>query len=133
MSTSSDFPLSVVAHVCAGPAGLRERIGAHGFDTTTIARLVSCSPLTIARATKGGATPRGVLVSLAILATVLDQLDDRGIDVARLADYEALADDEICGIASQSPLAARMLCRLREVLQCPAQPAQLSFDTRAAA
>jgi hypothetical protein len=130
MSNVSDFSLAVVANACSGAAALRKRLVAEGLDTTTLARLVHCSPLTIARATTGGATPRGVLIGLAALTTVIDRLNERGVGLADLArggtDIEAVAAE----VAGQSPVAARMLDRLRQVADLDARPLQLSLGSQ---
>lgn len=129
MSNSSDFPLAVVANACAGAAALRARLVAHGLDTTAIARLVNTSPLTIARATKTGATPRGVLIGLAALTTVVDRLVERGVDVADIAGGGAAVDSAVSDIAAQSPVASRMIDRLRTVPDLAPGPVQLSLES----
>jgi hypothetical protein len=131
MSDAADFSLAVVSHVCDGPAALRAKLVERGFDIATIARLVRCSPLTLARATKTGASPRGALVGLATLVTVLDRLEARGVDIGVLAGSDgpdaetALA---LASVAGESPLAARMIDRLRESLRAERTAAQLTFD-----
>ena len=131
MTDTADFSLAVVGHVCDGPAALRAGLVERGLDITTIARLVRCSPLTLARSTKTGASPRGVLVGLATLVTVLDRLEARGVDIGVLARSDgpdartALAIDSVAG---ESPLAARMIDRLRESSGAERTAAQLTFD-----
>jgi hypothetical protein len=134
MSTPQVFSLSVVANACTGAAALRERLIAAGLDTTTIARLVRTSPLTLARATKSGSTPRDLLIGLAALATVVDQLNDRCVDLALFRNGGAGVGEASLEIAAQSPLAAKMLMRLRQDLGSATEAAQMSLDlsTRAA-
>jgi hypothetical protein len=131
MTDTADFSPAVVGHVCDGPAALRAGLVERGLDITTIARLVRCSPLTLARSTKTGASPRGVLVGLATLVTVLDRLEARGVDIGVLARSDgpdariALAIDSVAG---ESPLAARMIDRLRKSSGAERTAAQLTFD-----
>ena len=138
MTSPTEFSLAVVGHVCDGPAALRAGLVERGLDITTIARLVRCSPLTLARATKTGASPRGVLVGLATLVTVLDRLEARGVDVGVLArsdGSEGEAALAIASVAEENPLAARMIDRLRASVGAERSAAQLTFDalrTRAA-
>ena len=138
MTSPTDFSLAVVGHVCDGPAALRAGLVERGLDITTIARLVRCSPLTLARSTKTGASPRGVLVGLASLVTVLERLEARGVDVGVLARSDgpdAATALAIASVAGENPLAARMIDRLRESVGAPRSTAQLTFDalrTRAA-
>jgi hypothetical protein len=131
MTDTADFSLAVVGHVCDGPAALRARLVERGLDITTIARLVRCSPVTLARATRTGASPRGVLVGLATLVTVLDRLDARGIDIRDLSrSYRSDAGTAraIASVAEESPLAARMIERLRKSSGVERITAQLTFD-----
>ena len=131
MTDTADFSLVVVGHVCDGPATLRAGLVERGLDITTIARLVRCSPLTLARATKTGASPRGVLVGLATLVTVLDRLEARGVDIGALARGD-VPDAEtamaIASVAGESPLSARMIDRLQESRGAGRRPAQLTLD-----
>lgn len=131
MPDTADFSLAVVGQVCDGPAALRAALVERGLEITTIARLVRCSPLTLARSTKTGASPRGVLVGLATLVTVLDRLEARGVDIGVLARADA-PDSEtalaIASVAEESPLAARMIERLRESPGPEPTAGQLTFD-----
>jgi len=130
MTDTADFPLAVVGHVCDGPAALRERLVERGLDTTTIARLVRCKPLALARATKTGASPRGVLVGLATLVTVLERLEARGVDIADLARHgDPETDAAVAAVAGESPLAARMIDRLREQPGDNRPMVQISFES----
>ncbi len=131
MTDTADFSLAVVGHVCDGPAALRTRLVERGLDITTIARLVRCSPVTLARSTKTGASPRGVLVGLATLVTVLDRLQARGVDFRDLARSDGLDADAalaIASVAGESPLAARMIDRLRASSGAEPTAGQLTFD-----
>ncbi len=131
MTDTADFSLAVVGHVCDGPAALRARLVERGLDITTIARLVRCNPVTLARSTKTGASPRGVLVGLATLVTVLDRLEVRGVDIRDLGRSDGPDADTalaIASVAQESPLAARMIDRLRESSGAERTPAQLTFD-----
>ena len=117
MTETVEFPLAVVANVCDGPAALRDRLLDRGLDLPTIARLVHCSPRTLTRATKGGSSPRGVLVGLATLVAVLDRLDDFGVrldDLARGLEPGSETAGAVDALAAESPLAARMLGRVGE-------------------
>lgn len=131
MTDTTDFSLAVVGHVCDGPAALRADLVARGLDITSVARLVRCSPLTLARATKTGASPRGVLVGLATLVTVLDRLDAQGVDIDAITHVDR-PDDEtalaIAAVAEESLLAARMIERLRESPGVERTATQLTFD-----
>ncbi len=127
MSTAPAFPLSVVAHACSGAADLRERLGAEGLDTTTIATLVGCSPLALLRATRTGSTPRGMLIGLATLATVIDELRDHGVEREQLAHRDAHVDAAVAQLSAESPIAARMIERLRRTSEPQAAPRQLSL------
>ncbi len=130
MTQSADFPLAIVNRVCDGPAALRERLLERGLDLATIARLVRCSPLTLARATKTGSSPRGVLVGLATLVALLDRLDEGGVAIHDLA--RAGADPEVTAVLAaltdESPLAARMIEGLGAVSLPTGGGVQLSFD-----
>lgn len=128
MNDASDFSLAVVAHACDGPRALRERLIEHGLDVTTVARLVGCSPIALTRATKTGAAPRGLLIGLAVLATVVDLLDEHGIAIRDLARGSDDVRDAIATIAAENPLAARMLARLGAVQEPTVAPAQMAFD-----
>jgi AraC-like DNA-binding protein len=128
----SDFPLAVVSRVCDGPAALREDLLDRGLDLATIARLVRCGPRTLARLTNTGSSPRGVLVGLATLATVLDRLEERGIglhDLTRTVDADPEAAAVIGALADESPLAARMIEGLRTVPPPDGGAVQLRLDT----
>ena len=129
MENASDFRLTIVANACAGAAALRSRLAAHGFDTATVARLVHTSPLTLARAIKTGATPRGLLIGLAALTAVMDRLAAHGVGANDLTRDTATVDQAVAAVAAESPVAADMLTRLCE-LQIQAMPVQLSFDSR---
>lgn len=131
MTDTADFSLAVVGHVCDGPDALRAGLVERGLDVTMIARLVRCSPLTLARATKTGASPRGVLVGLATLVTVLDRLEARGVDIRDLLrsdDPDAEHALAIASVAEESPLAARMIDRLRQSSGNEPPAAQLTLD-----
>ena len=123
MENASDFRLAIVANACAGAAALRSRLAAHGFDTATVARLVHTSPITLARAIKTGATPRGLLIGLAALTAVMDRLAAHGVGANDLTRDTATVDHAVAAVA------ADMLTRLCE-LQIQAMPVQLSFDSR---
>ncbi len=130
MTDAADFSLTVVGHACNGPAALSALLGERGLDITTIARLVRCSPLTLARATKTGASPRGVLVGLAALVTVLDRLEARGVDIGDLAHADGPDAGTILATAAveqESPLAAKMIARLRESWRVERTEAQLTL------
>jgi hypothetical protein len=132
MTGTADFSLDVVGHVCDGPDALRARLVERGLDIRTIARLLRCSPLTLARATRTGASPRGVLVGLATLVTVLDRLEARGVDIGDLArrdGSDADAAAAIDSVAGESPMAARMIKGLRESLGAEPIVAQLTFES----
>ncbi len=129
MENALDFRLAVVANACTGAAALRSRLAAHGFDTATVARLVHTSPLTLARAIKTGATPRGLLIGLAVLTAVMDWLATYGVGANDLTRDTETVDQAIASVAAESPVAAGMLTRLCE-LQIQAMPVQLSFDSR---
>ena len=129
MENTSDFRLAIVANACTGAAALRSRLAAHGFDTATVARLVHTSPLTLARAIKMGATPRGLLIGLAVLTAVMDRLATYGVGANDLTSETATVDQAIAAVAAESSVAADMLARLCE-LQIQAMPVQLSFDSR---
>ena len=131
MTDTADFSLAVIGHACDGPAALYAGLVERGLDIATIARLVRCSPRTLARLTKTGASPRGVLVGLATLVTVLDRLEARGVDIGVLArsdDPDAGTALAIASVAEESPLAARMIDRLRESSGGERTAAQLTFD-----
>lgn len=130
MSNSQVFPLQVVGNTCLGAAELRERLLASGLDTPAIARLVRCHPLALVRATKTGSTPRGMLIGLATLLAVVDHVADRGINVADLIADPYPHRGILAELADESPLAARMVERLRDV-PAPAPATQLAFDVRA--
>jgi hypothetical protein len=125
MTTRSDFSLKVVAHVCDGAPALRERLAASGLDTRAVAQHVGCSPLSLARFTKSGSTPRGVLVGMAALATVMDELTARGIGLSQLAVGGLDVEAAVSEVADQGPVAARTVARLRAHL--PPPPTQLSL------
>ena len=131
MTDTTDFSLAVVGHVCDGPAALRADLVERGLDIATIASLVRCSPLALARATKTGASPRGVLVGLATLVTVLDRLDAQGVDMDAITRVDR-PDDEtalaIAAVAEESPLAAQMIARLRESPGVERTATQLTLD-----
>jgi hypothetical protein len=131
MMNAADFSLAVVANVCDGPAALRARLVERGLDLATIARLVRTSPLTLARATKTGASPRGVLVGLATLVTVLDRLEEQGVAPADLlrAEPDPSVRAAAAAVADQGPLAAGMVERLLREGATRLSAAQLSFDS----
>ena len=129
MENVLDFRLATVANACIGAAALRGRLAAHGFDTATVARLVHTSPLTLARAIKTRATPRGLLIGLAVLTAVMDRLATYGVGANGLTRDTETVDQAIASVAAESPVAADMLTRLCE-LQIQAMPVQLSFDSR---
>ncbi len=125
MMSSPDFSLRVVGRASDGAAALRELLLARGLDTTTIAQVVGTSPLTLTRATKTGATPRGVLVGMAVLATVIDELEQNGITITDLSLADGDVNEVVADIAAESPLAQRTLSRLRTELRPPTEPYQL--------
>lgn len=128
MNDAADFSLAVVSNACDGPRALRERLVESGLDVATVARLVNCSPLAIARATKTGSAPRGLLIGLAVLATVVDRLHQHGVAIADLAQGGENVDAALADVADESPLAARMLARLGDTRELTTHPTQLSFD-----
>ncbi len=131
MTNSPSFPLAVVANACSGAAALRAHLAAAGLDTDTVARLTGSSPLTIARATKTGATPRGLLIGMAALVTVVDRLAERGVSVADVAGGGGRVTSVLAEIADESPVAARTIEKLRSLDDVPEGPAQLSLPLHA--
>ena len=130
MTNTSDFPLAVVANACDGAAALRARLFAAGLDTEGIARLVKTSPLAIARASKGGATPRGVLVGLAVLVTTVDRLAGRGVSLIDLERGGPDVELQVAAVAAESDLAARMIDQLRSGSPLIGAQVQLPLDAR---
>ncbi len=104
------FALRLFAQACDGPRVLRDRLVAAGLDSVTIARAVGCSPRVLARVRDGGSTPRGVLMRLAGLAVVVEQLRANGVALAALAaPRDAHAAEAIAHLADQSDIARRLL------------------------
>ncbi len=109
-SPAQVFALRLFAQVCDGPRVLRDRLLAAGLDTVTIARVVGCSPRLLVRLAHGGATPRGVLMRLAGLAVVAEQLRANGVPIHAVGGpCDARSSDEIAHLASQSEIAERLL------------------------
>lgn len=116
MTPAQAFALRVFAQVCDGPRVLRDRLVAAGLDTWTIAGAAGCSPRTLARATDGGSTPRGVLLRLGALSVVVDQLRANGVCVDGLVGpWDERARGVLDHIAGQSDIAARVIERLGRV------------------
>lgn len=104
------FALRLFAHVCDGPQALRDRLLAAGLDTATIARVVGCPTSVIARASRGGATPRGVLMRLAGLAVIAEQLRAHGVSVQSVGGpCDARSAEVIEHLAGQSDIAKRLI------------------------
>lgn len=127
MEKTSDFRLAIIANACTGAAALRERLVAHGLDSASIARLVHTNPLTLARAVKTGATPRGLLVGLSVLTAVIDRLATYGVGMSDLLRTTLSVDQAIADVAAESPVAAEMLMRVCE-LQLPGLQMQLTLS-----
>ena len=110
---SQAFALRLFAQVCDGPRVLRDRLLAAGLDTRTIARVIDCAPRTLAKVADGGATPRGVLMRLAGLAVIVDQLRANGVPIAALSGPRHPQHDEVIEhVANQSDIAMRLIARL---------------------
>jgi ABC-type arginine transport system ATPase subunit len=71
-----------------------------------------------------------VLIGLAALTTVIDRLNERGVGLADLARGGTDIDAAAAEVAGQSPVAARMLDRLRQVADLDARPLQLSLGSQ---
>lgn len=107
------FALRLFAQACDGPRVLRDRLVAAGLDSVTIAKAVGCSPRVLARVSDGGGTPRGVLMRLAGLSVVVEQLRANGIAVAAVgAPRDAHTDEAIAHLADQSDIARRLIASL---------------------
>ncbi len=125
------FSMRLIAHVCDGPAALRDRLIDAGIDIATLGRAVSWSPRALARLGHGDATPRGVLMRLGALAVVVEQMRAGGAPVAALTGpHDANAARVIAHIADQSPIAAKVIVALRRAGRVQPVP-QLRLDLAA--
>lgn len=126
-SPAQVFALRLFAQVCDGPRTLRDRLLAAGLDTLTIARVVGCSPRLLTRITHGGATPRGVLMRLAGLAVIADQLRANGVPVTAVGGpCDARSAEVINHLADQSDIAQRLINGLA-IAHADGSPMQLSL------
>lgn len=109
-SPAQVFALRLFAQVCDGPRALRDRLVAAGLDTPTIARVAGCSPRLLARVAHGGSTPRGVLMRLAGLAVIAEQLRANGVSVLAVGgpcdEHSARVIEHL---ATQSDIARKLL------------------------
>lgn len=123
---ATGFSLRLLNHACDGVATLRDALIAKGVPVATLAHAAEVSVRTLQKATNGGRTRRGVLVRLAGLAVILDQLSDEGIPVSALwAPHTTHARAVIHEISGQSPIAAKLVTAMSTAPQSGQEQLQL--------
>lgn len=124
------YSLRLLNHACDGAASLRDSLIRQGLPPRHIARAAGVSPRALSNCTDGGRTRRGMLVRLAGLAVIVDQLNERRIPLHVLWSPRTSHDhDAVQEIRAQSPIAAKLVDALAMV---PAPPdEQLRFPMAA--
>ncbi len=125
------FSLRLLNHACDGAASLRDSLIRQGMRPQHVARAAGVSLRTLANCTDGARTRRGMLVRLAGLAVIVDQLVDRGIPVSVLWSPRTVEVDRVIqGIRAQSPIAAKLVDAL-DAMPTSRDDTQLSFPMAA--
>ncbi len=124
------FSLRLLSRACDGAGTLRDTLIGAGLTPGLVARAAGVHVRTLRAITDGGRTPRGVLVRLAGLAVIVDQLAEHDVPATALRDSHTTASDAVVqDIRAQSPIAAKLIDAIRSA---PARrDGQLSFPVAA--